>query len=213
MSFRPNMFATTGRDSSAIADSISGSSASVGYSVSSGEVDLREEYDDFVYGPSRDLSDGHGKICLHRRAVRDASGKVQYCTCKIASPGSHADPDCNHCYGEGFLYEEEYAIGYWQYSGPSGGQSRKLQRLNPGLVRTDLMVFYFRYDQNLKYGDKIVEVELDLEGNVIAGPVRKAIHRIENIAEMRSDHGRLEFYTVYVRESESIRPDEFGVDQ
>jgi hypothetical protein len=207
MPSRPNMFNTVGRATISQAPTVSTITAT----TSSGEIDLREEFDCFVYGPSKDLTDGHGHLFLIRRLRRDASGVAMYCTCAAASDGRHADSDCSFCYGEGYLFDETWEAGYSQYVGPEGGQGRKYQRLPPGLVRTDYLVFYLRYDVDIKFGDKIVEVELDLEGNPIAGPIRKAIHKPQTIMEMRSDHGRLEFYSVYCREEDSLRPDEFGV--
>ena len=72
-------------------------------------------------------------------------------------------------------------------------------------MRTDYKVFYIRYDEKISYYDKIIELSLDFEGNVVIPYKREFIYRPETIQNYRSDNGRLEYIAVYCREEPSIR--------
>ena len=89
--------------------------------------------------------------------------------------------------------------------GADGGKANRNKRIIPGEMRTDYKVFYLRYDENISYYDKIIELSLDFEGNVIIPYKREFIYRPETIQKYRSDNGRIEYIAVYCREEPSIR--------
>ena len=88
-----------------------------------------------------------------------------------------------------------------------GGDSfhSRFRRIAPGEIRTDYKTFYFRYDTNITYKDKIIEMSLDLEGELVIPYRREVIYRPETIQKYGSDNGRVEYIAVHCREESSIR--------
>ena len=174
-----------------------------------GEIDLRQEFDKLVYGPDGDGNGRHGHPCILRRMRRLSTGYPERCTCSENSPTHQGNPNCSYCLGEGYLWDEEWALTYSMFVGPDGGKSDRYVRMQPGNIRTDYLVFFLRYDTGLKYDDKIVEVSLDEEGKVVTGIsnsfIREAIFKPETIVKYRSDNGRIEYLAVYCREEDAIR--------
>lgn len=173
-------------------------------SNSNSEIDLRQEFDNLVLGADGSSRKGWPLIIRHLR--RDGNGVPISCVCKNILSGS-TDPRCSYCLGEGNLWDELWYIGRSQFLGSDGGLGSKYRASEPGRIRADTKVFFLRYDVPIRYNDKIIEVELDNEGNVVTPFVRKAVYRPETINELRSDNGRKEFLTVYCLEKDAIRFD------
>lgn len=169
----------------------------------SGEIDLRSEFDKFIYGDDDNVR--HGHLVLIRHARRDADGHPTRCVCLADQATREPDLDCSYCLGEGHLWDEQWHMTYSAYVGPDGGQSSRFRWLWPGTLRTDTLVFWFRYSVSITYEDKVIEVVLDEEGAPQLPYVRRSVHRPNTIQEMRSDRGRIEFYTVFCRQEDSIR--------
>ena len=186
----------------------SGRTSSFFRNVSSGtpEIDLRAEYDTLIYGDDGEIAHGHLLVIRHMR--RDAQGKKIDCTCKQKFTGE-AEPDCPYCLGEAYLWDEKWYVGRSQYLGSDGGLGNRYRFTPPGEIRTDTKVFFLRYDTPIRYGDKIIEMLLDEEGDPVVPYVRESIYKPQTINRLRSDHGRTEFITVYCLEKDAIRPDEF----
>jgi len=117
------------------------------------------------------------------------------------------DFDCQHCSGEGYLWDEKWYSCYSMLAGADNGLVRRYLHMPAGQVRIDYKLFFFRYDTPLKYGDKVVEMALDEEGDPTIPYLREAVYKPQTIAKMRSDRGRIEYYAVYCREEDAIRPD------
>lgn len=197
MSFKRILF-PNGKASSNIRSSTSNTSNS------GSEIDLRAEFDEIVYGGPTSLP--HGKKVLLRKARLDSDFKPISCVCKD-SQTSEADTECPYCLGEGFYWDEKEAICYSVYIGADGGLSARIRGLFPGQIRVDSKVFYFRYDTEISYRDKIVELELDTEGNIVVPYHREAIYKPQTINKYRADFGRIEYIAVYCRENDAIRLD------
>lgn len=169
------------------------------------EIDLREQFDNLVLGKNNNLS--HSYKVLIRAARRDST-TGEYIKCKCVSDLTD-EPDqeneCRFCLGEGYIWDERFVSCYSSLVGADGGKANRNKRIIPGEMRTDYKVFYIRYDENISYYDKIIELSLDLEGNVIIPYKRQFIYRPETIQNYRSDNGRLEYIAVYCREEPSIR--------
>jgi hypothetical protein len=171
-----------------------------------GEIDLREEFDDLIFGSANSIP--HGKTMIIRRMRRDTDGKLTSCTCvdpQTREPDTESS--CPYCLGEGYYWDETWIIGYSTYVGADGGLANRARWLKPGVVRADTKVFYFKYDTVITYDDKIVEVKLDTEGEPVVPYRRQAIYKPQTIVENRSDRGRLEYLTVFCQEFDAIRPD------
>ena len=169
-----------------------------------GEVDLRDEFDRLIFGTDGKIQHGHWVAVRHMR--RESDGSATECVCRD-SISKDPDPDCSYCLGEGFLWDEEWYIAYSMYSGSDGGLGSRGTWMPPGQVRVDYLIFFFRYDVPLIYGDKIVQMKLDTEGDPVVPYVREAIHKPHTINTYRSDGGRIEYIATYCREEDAIRPD------
>jgi len=169
------------------------------------EIDLREEMDCILYG--EDGSPAHGNLVLIRNMRRDADGRPTVCECMSGQVTREADPDCSYCSGEGYLWDENWSWAFWMYAGADSGFVKRYQRMPPGEIRVDYKIFFFRYDTTILYGDKIVEVVLDEDGNVELPYVREAIYKPQTLAKRRADNGRIEYIEAYCREDDAIRSD------
>lgn len=173
-------------------------------SASGREIDLRAEFDEIVFGGPTSIP--HGKQVLLRKARLDDNYKVIDCVCKGAL-NREADLDCPYCLGEGNYWDEELITVYSRFVGADGGLSMREKNLFPGQIRVDTKIFYFRYDTTISYKDKIIEVELDTEGNLVVPYFRESIYKPETINPYRSDYGRVEYIAVHCRENDAIRLD------
>ena len=169
------------------------------------EVDLRAEFDQLIFGDSTHIA--HGRLVLIRHMRRDADGYPTKCTCTSVKQTVEPDPDCSYCSGEGYLWSEEWIDCYSMHVNADSGMARKYLHMAPGLERTDYILFFFRYGTDIKYEDKIVEVKLDDEGDLVLPYVREAIHKPNTIKKMRSDHGRVEYIAVYCQEQDALKTD------
>jgi len=196
---RPSLFgANSSRDLFAV--SASGSSVGATY----GEVKLREEFDDLLFGFTSGIR--HGHLIVVRNMRRDSEGEPVVCTCK-QELSTDADPDCVYCQGEGFLWDESWHWTYSMYSGSDTGLANRVVRMPYGLMRIDYRVFYVRFDTDIKYGDKIIEMKLDDEGSPVVPYIRESIYMPQTIQKYRSDNGRVEYIAVACREDSAIRSD------
>lgn len=186
---------------------LTGSQPSPGFTPKQGkELDLRAEFDKFVFGDSQNIP--HGKWLLVRHMRRDANGKRLECTC-LGNLSRDPSPTCPYCLGEGFLWDEKWYLGYSMYIGPDGGMANKERFVPAGIVRVDDKVFYLRYDTPIKHGDKIIEPLLDTEGKIKVPYRRVAIYMIETLIDYRADNGRIEYWAAFCKEKDAIRPDVF----
>ena len=191
MSFKRNLFPNRTRSSSSSA-------------ASGREIDLRSEFDEIVFGGPTSLP--HGKQVLLRKARLDSDSIPVPCTCKDALT-KEAAPSCPFCLGEGYYWDESLETCYSMYVGADGGLSTRVRQLFPGQVRVDTKIFYFRYDTIISYRDKIVEIELDTEGDIVVPYRREAIYKPQTINKYRADYGRIEYIAVHCREDDAIRLD------
>lgn len=192
MAFKRDLFPTGGKTVSARTN------------YGNGEVDLREEFDNLIFGGAGSIP--HGRQLVLRRMRRDSDNALTKCSC-VDTSTREADFSCPYCMGEGYYWDETWITGYATYVGADGGLSNRARFLQPGIVRADSKVFYFRYDTVITYYDKIVEVKLDTEGEVVVPYVREAIYKPQTIINYRSDRGRLEYVAVFCQENDAIRAD------
>jgi len=67
----------------------------------------------------------------------------------------------------------------------------------PGLINAPLIVFYIRYDSDITRKDKIVRLELDLEGDPVLPRKRQGIYRVNHLWDFRADNGKLEYWKIF----------------
>lgn len=173
--------------------------------VNRSELDLREHFDILIYGDDTHIP--HGHLIAIRYMRRDADGYATKCTCLSASNTTEPDPSCSYCLGEGYLWDEDWAIAYSMYLDSGSLAAKKYVHMVPGLERTDYKVFFLRYNNNIKYEDKIIEMRLDEEGAPVIPYIRDSVYKPHTIKRMRSDYGRVEFIAVFCREEDAWRSD------
>lgn len=173
-------------------------------STAYGEIDLREEIDELFYGYKSGIR--HGQLVVIRHLRRDGSGEPIPCSC-LDEFTREADPDCSYCDAERYLWDEEWHWAYSMYSGSDTGFANRLTYMPPGGLRVDWRIFFVRYDTTIRYGDKVVEMKLDDEGEVVVPYIRESIYEPQTIQKFRSDNGRIEYIALHCRESSAIRSD------
>lgn len=169
-------------------------------------ISLREEMDLLLYGS--DTEPRQSFPVLIRRMRRNADGLRIACECKDTFSGD-GNPSCPYCYGESFLWDEQWQLARSEFLGSDRGHGNRYRILPPGEVRVDYKIFFLRYDTKILKGDKIVEVKLDEEGNLVVPYVRIKVYRPETIDFLRSDNGRVEFITAYCLEKDALHLDKF----
>jgi hypothetical protein len=168
------------------------------------EIDLRQEFDNLIYGGPTSIPHGH-RVLLRSMRRDDDNGLVE-CDCKDSLTHEAAtERSCPYCLGEGYLWDEDWAVTYSTYIGADGGLGGRVTGLKPGTIRVDTKVFYFRYDTEITYADKIVELQLDTDGDPQVPYKREAIYKPQTIIRYRSDRGRIEYIAVYCKENDAIR--------
>lgn len=173
----------------------------------SSEIDLRAEFDGFVFGDGGEMP--HGRKYLLRKMRKDSSGSRIECACRDSlTHEPDTERSCPFCLGEGYLWNETWITGRDMYVGADGGNANRFRRFTPGDVRADHRIFYFRYDTDISYYDRIIDIKLDMDGEPVVPYERESIYRPQTIKRYRSDNGRTEYIAVYCREEDAIREDD-----
>lgn len=174
------------------------------YSNSQGEVDLREEFDAILFGT--DGGTPHNYLVLLRKMRRDSNGDLIKCSCvdELTNEPS-TETECSYCLGEGYIWDEHFLRTFSEMVPSTTGLSRSVKTLPFGLVNEQYKVFYLRYSTDIDYKDKIIEMNLDKEGQLFRPYKRKRIYRPETIDFKRGDNGRIEYIAVYCSENDAIR--------
>ena len=161
------------------------------------EVDLRQEFYEFLFGSPTEVPKGRPGIL--RRMREDDDGELVVCPCVDEKTGEpDRDTICPYCWGEGYLWDEEWVTFYKMIVSSHEGLVRKNQPYKPGMSNIPFVFFYLEYDVVPGSFDKIVEVSLDTEGVISLPYTREAIYPIATAEAFRSDNGRVEYWRVAV---------------
>jgi hypothetical protein len=157
------------------------------------EVDLRDEFFRTLYGDGCEIPKGQKGFL--RRMRKDENGRLIPCAC-VDSLTHEPDLDslCPYCLGEGYFWDEELITFYKVIIGTGQGLANKIRKLIPGELNIPFVFWYVEYNVNPTKEDRLIEVELDLEGNVIIPVNRIGTYRLETVEAFRSDHGRVEYF-------------------
>lgn len=171
--------------------------------------DLRDELHSFLEGDF--VNPGAGQAMLIRR-ITD-----QKCVCFNDANGS-PNPACRRCQGEGYMWRETLNVGYIGKnvgSVLSGASSIPNQNQTAAWGTSDenRALAYFEFDVFPNYErymrpehptyDKVYELKVDEEGNLIQPVIRTAKWKIRSLTPHRGDHGRIEFFELGV-DKESV---------
>ena len=104
----------------------------------------------------------------------------------------------HNCWGEGYLWDEEWITCYKMLVSSQEGMVRKDSPNKPGISNTPFVFFYLEYSVMPTRYDKIVEVKLDAAGDISLPYIREATYPIATSEDFRSDNGRIEYWRVAV---------------
>lgn len=157
------------------------------------EPDLRSELNSFLDGSMQEVpKKQRGMLRIIRTPLEDNK-----CDCAVQSTGEgNKDHFCPYCMGEGYLWDEHFVDLYRVVKQSDVGLSSKENLISPGLVDVPVVVFYMRASIDVSENDRIIEMELDKEGELVVPYRRRGIYRISTPVDLRSDRGRLEFWKV-----------------
>ena len=161
------------------------------------EIDLRAEMSDILYGT--DGSVPKGQYFILRRMRTDSGGDLVPCECVDAvTREPDIDYPCPFCRGEGYLWDEEVVTGYKvNVSSISSSRAFDLVKETFGVLSLPAIVFYFDYLTEPSIRDKIITIELGLDGTPVEPPNRLVSYEINLLRDMRSDRGRVEYWACY----------------
>jgi hypothetical protein len=159
-------------------------------------VDLRREFDNLVLGSHGETP--IGRTFILRRMRRDSEDNLVPCIClDDFTKEPDRDSICPFCIGSGYLFDEELVTAYMVVSAaPSGSNAAaNFPKMKPGTMYVPSARFFLSYDVNPRREDRIVELELDSEGNPVTPYNRVAIYEFMLIRALRADDGRIEYWT------------------
>jgi len=162
-------------------------------STSSTEPSMRDELDNTFDGVFPEVAKKQQAVL--RRMRRTDTGELIPCPC-VDELTKEPDRDtfCPVCGGEGFLWDETWLDVYKIVIRSDVGLAGKEDLFAPGLMNVPLVLFYTRSTVDVSEQDKLVELVLDDEGEVVTPYERRELYRIGTAIDFRSDNGRLEYW-------------------
>ena len=167
-----------------------------GSTTTGSEPDMRQELINTLDGTFQEIAKGHP--ALLRKMRRDSNGEKTLCPC-VDEITHEPDKDrlCMICLGESFFWDEEEIIVYRTLEDSDVDNVLKNELIKPGLIKIPLVVFYIRYSNEITEDDKIVTLELNLDGTAKVPKRRKGVYRIGKAWDYRADNGKLEYWKVF----------------
>jgi len=164
-------------------------------SGSGGEVDLRQEFEELLYGSTTEVAKGRPGIL--RRMRKDTGGNLVVCPC-VDEKTNEPDRDsfCQYCWGEGYLWDEEEVVYYKMLVSSHEGLVRKRVPMKAGVSNVPFTFFYLESYVLPEPQDKIVEITLAQDGGTTVPFYRNGVYRISTAEDFRSDNGRIEYWRI-----------------
>lgn len=135
-----------------------------------------------------------------RRMNRDSNDNLVPCSCVNDMEEWDKDRWCPSCWGLGYLWTEEWIKTYSRLESSDKGNSFLNRILPPGTFSVPAMIFYTKYDTDIKKDDRLIEISLDTAGNVVEPVVRTRIFRVAFSYAYRADNGKLEYFKLFTHE-------------
>jgi hypothetical protein len=151
------------------------------------EIDLRKELDNTLLGAADEIT--KGITGLLRRVRRDSTGEKVRCVCRDETTDEPSkDTNCPYCWGLGFLWDEHKVV-YYKYTDSFRSKEAKAERF-------ERSTFYIKYTEEIDQYDYLVELRLDVSGNVVNPVARERLFNIIGATPYRSDNGRIEYWMI-----------------
>lgn len=160
------------------------------------EPNMRQELEDTLDGFLPEVAKGQSGLL--RKMRRDANGDPIPCDC-VDPVTLEPDKDrfCPICFGESYLWDEEDIEFYKVLEGGDTSNVLRDDLTEAGLINIPLVVFYTRYSSDITKVDKLIELELELDGSKSDPLKRKGVYRIETAWAYRADLGKLEYWKIF----------------
>lgn len=170
--------------------------------VNTTATDLREELHKILW------TEGRGVTLIYRKVKMDSRGTPSKCVCwDPLTQEPDRDTNCRTCHGLGYIFQDLMVRGY---RSQSQGFSNTRRQEDYGLEQTKYRTFYFEHNvlslltgNNLDIPtrfDKIIEPEVDIEGNILSPLNQRVKYDIISVDPYRLEKGgRLEYYRVRAR--------------
>ena len=171
-------------------------------------LDLRAEFISLMFGRSGETP--IGQTYIFRRMRRDSNEDLVPCVClDPTTKEANRDFPCPYCVGVGFLWDEEFITGYKVVASAPGGSNAaaNLPKSEVGHIYLPAIRFFFPYDLNPERNDRIIEVDLDSEGDLVVPYKRTGIYEIQLVRAMRSDNSKIEFW---ICSTQKLGPETLG---
>ena len=167
------------------------------------EINLRQEFINTLDGQYPEIA--KRQLGIFRKMRRDSNGNLIECDC-VDKITREPDKDrfCPICFSESYLFDEIDIEFYKILKDSDTDNALKDTLKEPGLINLPLVVFYTRYDSEITQEDKIVTLELNLDGTRKSPIRRQGIYRINTAWDYRSDNGKLEYWKIFTHK-ESVR--------
>jgi|WetSurMetagenome_2_1015567.scaffolds.fasta_scaffold61167_3 hypothetical protein len=177
-------------------------------SIDDREIDMRQEMKEALTGSLFDIP--KEELFILRRMRRDDYDQLLPCVC-ISSTTNEGDKDrfCPYCFGEGFLWDEQFFSGLHMLARKAG--RRRIQATmiwEPAIIDPSVSFMYVPYFVNPSQQDRIIAPQIDDEGKIV-WPIRIYHYwRIDSTDPVRGNDGRIEFWSLTLRENMAGGPNE-----
>jgi len=163
------------------------------------EIDLREEMKIMLEGDAYAPRRGHWAllrrmdrrqrcVCWNRKGKDDEQYSLD------ESKYNEPELRCSVCNGEGWVYEDELHLVRRRLVSPEIGLAASEVVSDIGFININYIVYYFQYYVAPQKGDKIIEIELDVNENPVRPYVQRELYRIAVAEPFRDQIGRVEYW-------------------
>lgn len=166
------------------------------------EPNMRQELINTLDGQFPEVA--KGKYGVLRRVQRDSNGLAVKCSC-VDAVSKEADKThfCQICFSTGFLFDEEYIKYYHMLEESTFSSRQRGHIINPGVSDATFDVFYLKYDSAINSEDRIISVEVDVEGEITIPVKYLKSYRIDKAWPYYLDNAKLEYWKLYTHEEET----------
>lgn len=159
------------------------------------EPDIRQEMEHFLDGFGPEIA--KPQTALLRKMRRDSNGELTQCACvDPITREPDIDTYCSLCMGEAYYWDEDFVELYKVVVKSDVGNAQREVLLQPSLMNIPIVVFYTRSSVSITEDDKIIELVRDNEGIPSLPLKRHKVYSIGSLIDIRSDHGRIEYWKV-----------------
>jgi len=171
-------------------------------------INLRTEFLNLIYGRGGD--DPIGQPFILRRMRRDSAGELVPCIC-VDEVTREPDRDfpCTFCLGAGNLWDEEIITGYKTIAASPGGSNSAANypKHLGGTIELPASRFFLPHDVEPTRPDRIVLIQLDLDGNPVQPMVRTDIYELFLVRALREENAEVAYW---ICSGQKMGPDTHG---